>query len=77
MKIIIYTYIGGSDGKGTVCNAGDLGSILGSGRSPVERNGNPLQYSCPEKSMNRGAWSPWGHKQSDMTEQLTHNELWG
>ena len=37
-------------------NAGDMGLILGSGRSPGERNGNPLQYSCLENSMNRGAW---------------------
>ena len=47
---------GGSDGKATSCNAGDLGSILGSGRSLGEGNGNPLQYSCPENSMDRGAW---------------------
>ena len=37
---------GGSDGKATVCNAGDPGSIPGLGRSPGERNGSPLQYSC-------------------------------
>ena len=37
-------------------NAGDMGLILGSGRSPGEGNGNPLQYSCLENSMNRGAW---------------------
>ena len=46
---------GGSDGKESVCNAGDLGSIPGLGRSPGEGNGNPLQYSCQEKSMDRGA----------------------
>ena len=39
---------GGSDGKETACNAGDLGSIPGSRRSPGEENGNPLQYSCLE-----------------------------
>ena len=38
------------------CNAGDTGLIPGSGRSPGEGNGNPLQYSCLENSMNRGAW---------------------
>ena len=38
------------------CNAGDLGSIPGSGRPPGERNGNPLQYSCLENPMDRGAW---------------------
>ena len=38
------------------CNAGDLGLILGSGRSPGEGHGNPLQYSCLENSMDRGIW---------------------
>ena len=42
---------GGSDGKASACNAGDLGSIPGSGRSPRERNGNPLQDSCLENPM--------------------------
>ena len=51
-------------------SAGDVrgtGLIPGSGRSPREGNGNPLQYSCLEKSMDR-LHSPWGHKESDMTE---------
>ena len=47
---------GGSKGKESACNAGDLGSIPGLGRSPGEGNGNPLQYSCLENSLNRGAW---------------------
>ena len=47
---------GGSDGIESACNAGDLSSILGSGRSPGEENGNPLWYSCLENSINRGAW---------------------
>ena len=50
---------GGSDGKASACNAGatgDAGSIPGSGRSPVEGLGNPLQYSCLENPMDRGAW---------------------
>ena len=46
---------GGSDSKESACNAGDPGSILGSRRSPGERNGYPLQYSCLENSMGRGA----------------------
>ena len=46
---------GGSDGKDSDCNAGDLGSILGSGRSPGEEHGNTLQYSCLENPMDRGA----------------------
>ena len=44
----------GSVGKESVCNAGDPGLILGSGRFPGEGNGNPLQYSCLENSMDRG-----------------------
>ena len=46
---------GGSDGKASAYNAGDRGSIPGSGRSPGERDGNPLQYSCLENPMDRGA----------------------
>ena len=47
---------GGSDGKESVCNAGELGSIPGLGRSLREGNGNPLQYSCLENPMERGAY---------------------
>ena len=47
---------GGSDGKESACNAGDLDSIPRLGRSPGEGNGNPLQYSCLENPMNREAW---------------------
>ena len=46
---------GGSDGKASACNAGDTGSIPGSRRSPGEGNGNPLQHSCLENPMDRGA----------------------
>ena len=46
----------GLDGKASVYNAGDLGSIPGSGRLPGEGNGNPLQYSCLEIPMDREAW---------------------
>ena len=61
----------GSDGKESACNAGDLGSIPGLERSPRVGNGNPLQYSCLENIMDRGAMdSPWGHKESDTTEWL-------
>ena len=45
---------GGSDGKESACNVGDMGSIPGSGRSPGEGNGNPLQYSCLENPMDKG-----------------------
>ena len=61
---------GGSDGKASVYNVGDLGSIPGSGRSPGEGNGNPLQYSCLENPIDGGAWCPWGCKELDTTEQL-------
>jgi len=47
---------GGSDSKESACNAGDPGLIPVSGRSPGEGNGNPLQYSCLENSMDKGAW---------------------
>ena len=47
---------GGLDGKESACNAGDPGLIPGSGRSPGEGNGNPLQYYCLENPMDRGAW---------------------
>ena len=65
---------GGSDGKEYACNVGDLGSIPGSGRSPGEGNGYPLQYSCLENSTeqrNLVGYSPWGRKALDTTEQLT------
>ena len=52
---------GGSGVKVSACNAGDLGSIPGSGRSPGEGNGNPLQYSCLENPMDGGAWSASVH----------------
>ena len=60
--------------KEFACNVGDLGSIPGSGRSPGEGNGNPLQYSClenPHGQRSLGGYSSWDRKESDMTEQLT------
>ena len=51
---------GGSDDKESACNAGDLGSIPGLGRSPGEGKGNPLQYPYLENSMDRGAWQGTG-----------------
>ena len=59
-------------GKNTAYNAGDLGLIPGSRRSPGGRNGNPLQYSCLEKSHGQRSLvdhSPWGFKKLDMTKQ--------
>ena len=52
---------GGSEVKASACNMGDLGSIPGSGRSPGEGNGNPLQYPCLENPMDRGAWKAAVH----------------
>ena len=52
---------GGSYGKESACNAGDQDSIPESGRCPGEGNGNPLQYSCLENPMNRGAWQATVH----------------
>ena len=60
-----------SDGKASACSAVDLGLIPGSERSPGEENGNPLQFSCLENPMDRGAWWAMVHrvaKHQDMTE---------
>ena len=58
--------------KNLLANAGDIrdmGSIPGSGRFPGEGNASPLQDSCLENPMDRGAWrATWGHKESDVTE---------
>ena len=54
-------FLGDLDGKESACNAGDLGSIPGSGRSPGEGNGNPFQYSCLENPMDGGAWRATVH----------------
>ena len=65
---------GGSDGKESACKPGDVGSIPGSGRPPGEGNGYPLQYSCLENPMDRGAWQAAVHgvaKELDTTEKLT------
>ena len=62
----------GSEVTASACNAGDLGLIPGSGRSPGEISGNPLQYSCLENPTDRGAWWDTVHKvpESDTTERL-------
>ena len=52
---------GGSEDKASACHVGDLRLIPGLGRSPGEGNGNPLQYSCLENSMDRGAWQATVH----------------
>ena len=65
---------GSSAGKESTCSAGNLGLIPGVGRSPGGGHGNPLQYSCLENNHGQrslAGYSPWSHKESDMTEQLT------
>ena len=86
LPLLLMGFPGGSDGKESACNAGDLGSITGLGRSPGEGKSYPLQYSSLENSMDRGVfllcllmpeensmagYSPWGCKESDMTERLS------
>ena len=64
-------------GKESPCNVGDLGLIPGSGRSPGEGNGDPLQYSCLGNPMDRGAWGTTVHgveKELDTTEQLNNHK---
>ena len=73
VKYTYHGFPGDSNGKVSVCNVGDLGSIPGLGRSPGGGHGNPLQYSCRENPMDREAWqaySPWGRKEYNTTEQL-------
>ena len=53
---VVEGFPGVSNSKGSACKAGDLGSILGLGRTPRERNGSPLQYCCLENPMDRRAW---------------------
>ena len=66
---------GGSEGKASACNAGDLGSIPGPGRSPGEGNGNPLQYSCLENPMNREAWQTTVHGISKSWTRLSDKKI--
>ena len=65
---------------GAHANAGDTkdaGLVPGSGRSPGIGNGNPLQYSCLENPMDRGAYSPWVHKELDTTEATSCAHMHG
>ena len=78
LRLLWREFLGGSDGKASTCDAGDMGSIPGSGRSPGEGNGNPLQYACLENSMDGGAWWATVHgvaksqtRVSDFTHSLT------
>jgi len=71
MYQLIRGFLGGSDGKESVCNAGDLSSTLGLGRSTGQGNGNPLQYSWPENSMDRGVWWTTVHGVAKSQTQLS------
>ena len=64
-------FSGGSDSKEYACNAGDPGSVSELGRSPGERNGNPLQYSCLENSMEKRAWWATVHGVTKSQTQLS------
>ena len=68
-SMISLGFPGGLGGKESACNAGDLGSIPGSGKSPGEGNGNPLHYSLLGNPMDRGAWQAIVHRvtKSDVT----------
>ena len=69
---------GGSDGKESACNMGDLGSIPGLGRSAGEGHGNPLQYyglENPRGQRSLVGYNSWGHKESDTTEQLSKQHI--
>ena len=71
--ILLWGFPHSSVGKESACNAADLGSIPGSGRSPGEGNGNPLQYCCLENRMDRGTWQAIQSmelQESDTTWQL-------
>ena len=72
--MFIEGFPGGSDGKESSCNARDLGSIPGLGRSPGGGHGNPLQYSSLENPHGQRileGYTPWGHKELDTSQQLS------
>ena len=75
--VIYICFPGGSDSKESTCNVGDLGSIPGWGRSPGGGHGNPLQHSCLENTMDRGAWGATVHgaAELDTTEHSTAHSI--
>ena len=70
------TFPSGSDGKESACNAGDPSEIPESGRSPGEGNGFPLQYSCLENAVDRGAWWATAHGVAESTQQQLTASAW-
>ena len=76
---MVWGFLGGSDGEEATDSAEDLGSIPGLGRSPGGGHGNPPQYSClenPHEQRSLACYSPWGSKESDMTERLNAAHVW-
>ena len=74
--VYVIGFSGGSDSKEPTCQSRRPSSIPGSGRSPGERNGNPLQYSCLENPMDRGAWWTIAHRVAEFdTTEHTHT-IW-
>ena len=71
LLILTRGFPGGSDSKASACNAGDPGSITGSGRSPEEGNGTPLQDSCLENPMDGGAWRATVHRVAKSRTRLS------
>ena len=67
----LLSFLHSSVGKSSACNAGDPGLIPGSGRSPGEGNGNPLQYSCLKNPHGQRCLVAWGCKESDTTKPLS------
>ena len=75
LLVIGYGFPGGSVVKNPAANAGAVSLIPGLGRSPGEGNGNPLQYSCLENPMDRGAWQVTVNGSGNRTEQLSTHTL--
>ena len=71
LPVLVYDFSGGAVVKNPPADAGDAGSIPGLERSPGEGNGYPLQYSCLENSMDRGAWQPTVHGVEKSQTQLS------
>ena len=73
--LVFLGFPGGSDDKEPACNERDLGSIARLGRSPGRGHGNPLQYSCPQNPMDRGAWWATVHGVTKSQIQLSYQAL--
>ena len=74
LDLLVHWFPKWLSGKESACNAGDLGSIPGSGKSSGGGNDNPLQYSCLENSTDKGAWRATVHRVSKSWMQLSHQQ---